>query len=473
MAWAAGITGVTLFITRNFLESEKKIRCPIHADYRCGDDTFGRTMGTLLGPPLLEGNEITILRNGDEIYPAMLEAIESAEHSITMENFLWTEGMLTHVFAQALAAKSRAGVKVHVLQDALGCDGLRGPSLNLLREAPVELEIFRFANLLQMNFRTHRKLLVVDGRTGFIGGAGIADPWLGDGRTRGHWRDNHYRVRGPTVGQMQHAFMDNWMQTRAQVLHGDIYFPAITEHGEMRSQVFKSSNSEGADSARMMLLLSIAAARRHIRIANAYFIPDDLCRQTLVEACQRGVKVEIITPGPDIDAQTIRLVGQTRWKPLLEAGARFYEYLPARFHCKYFLVDECWASVGSANFDNRSLRLNEEANLNVLDTEFLPAASSRFLRRTRRVRARSRWRTGSAGRCRSASLATPRPSSVLNCSHGRGPGAPSRRHLQRPQLRRHRRPAVGEADRRGHCRARRGRRRLAGARPEPETQCRR
>jgi cardiolipin synthase len=135
-------------------------------------------------------------------------------------------------------------------------------------------------------------------------------------------------------------------------------------------QVFKSSASEGADSARLMLLLSVAAARKNIRIANAYFIPDDLCLRTLVEACRRGVKVEIITPGPDIDAKAVRAVGKMRWPALLKAGAHFYEYMPARFHCKYMIVDDCWSSVGSANFDNRSLRLNEEANLNVLDKGF-------------------------------------------------------------------------------------------------------
>jgi cardiolipin synthase len=188
---------------------------------------------------------------------------------------------------------------------------------------------------------------------------------------RGFWRDSHYRLEGPAVAQMQQAFMDNWLQTRTTLLHGDPYFPKLKPIGEEMCQVFKSSAGEGSDSGRLMLLVSIAAARRHIRIANAYFIPDQLCLQTLVEACRRGVKVEIITPGPDIDAQTVRAVGKMRWRPLFEAGARFFEYQPARFHCKYLLVDDVWASVGSANLDNRSLSLNEEANLNVLDRKFV------------------------------------------------------------------------------------------------------
>jgi cardiolipin synthase len=359
-----------VLIVRNFFETEKKIKCPIHTDYAAGDEVFERTMSHLLGPPLLKGNQVTILQNGEEIFPAMLKAIRSAERTITFENFLLKEGELWRRFARALAERARAGVKVHFLQDALGCNCLRGPEMKMLKHSGAQVEIFRFYQLSQFNFRTHRKLLTIDGRIGFIGGACIADDWQGDGLTPGFWRETHYQIEGPVVAQQQQAFMDNWMQTRATVLHGDAYFPKLDRAGTETCQVFKSSASEGADSARLMLLLSVAAARKNIRIANAYFIPDDLCLRTLVEACRRGVKVEIITPGPDIDAKAVRAVGKMRWPALLKAGAHFYEYMPARFHCKYMIVDDCWSSVGSANFDNRSLRLNEEANLNVLDKGF-------------------------------------------------------------------------------------------------------
>ncbi len=368
---AAALGGlVTLFVSRNFFPSEKKLRHRIHADYAAGDETFRRTMGHLLGPPLVEGNKVTPLENGDEIFPAMLAAIRSAERTITFENFLWRTGEISNAFAEALDERARAGVKVHFLQDALGCDDLRSGALNLLRASPVELEIFRFLNL-QMNFRTHRKLLIIDGKLGFIGGVGIADDWRGDGCTRGQWRDTHYRVEGPVVAQMQQAFIDNWIQTRARLLHGDDYFPKLEHAGDHTCQVFQSSAGEGSDSARLMLLVSIAAARRHIRIANAYFIPDALSTRTLLEAVERGVDLQIIVPGEDTDARLVRAVGKSQWRPLLEAGARFYEYQPARFHCKYLLVDDCWGSVGSANLDNRSMSLNEEANLNVLDHSFI------------------------------------------------------------------------------------------------------
>jgi len=378
LAGAAALGGVTtLFVARNFFPSEKKIGHRIHADYSVGDDVFVRTVGQMLGPPLLKGNRVTVFENGEEIFPELLRAIRSARRTITFENFLWREGEISDLFAEALIERANAGVKVHFLQDALGCDELHGRAMNWLRRSPVELEIFRFLKLT-MNFRTHRKLLVIDGHTGYIGGTGIADDWKGNGRTRGLWRDSHYRLEGPAVSQMQQAFMDNWLETRSTLLHGDPYFPELKRVSDDMCQVFKSSAGEGSDSARLMLLVSIAAARRHIRIANAYFIPDHLCLQTLLEACHRGVKIDVITPSQDTDAQLVRAVSKMRWPPLLKAGVRFYEYQPGRFHCKYLLVDDVWASVGSANLDNRSLSLNEEANLNVLDKDFVTAHARVF-----------------------------------------------------------------------------------------------
>ena len=369
--WTAlGSAAATAVFTRNFLEVEKRIDRLVPVDYGPKDPRFRRTMSQLLGPPLLEGNSVTTLQNGVQIFPAMLAGIRTATRSISFENFIFYEGNVANQFAEALAERARAGVKVHFLQDAFGCNCLHGAAMNLLKRSGVEVEIFRLLHLSRFNYRTHRKLLVIDGRVGFVGGVGIGDRWEGNGDSVNQWRDSHYRVEGPVVAQVQQAFMDNWMQTRAVVLHGDDYFPELAPTGNTVCQVFKSSASEGADSARVMFLLSIAAARRTIRIANAYFIPDNLCLRMLVEACRRGVKVEIITPSSNIDVHVVRMVGRSRWKPLLEAGARFFEFQPARFHCKYMIADERWVTVGSANFDNRSLRLNEEANLNVLDSDF-------------------------------------------------------------------------------------------------------
>jgi cardiolipin synthase len=233
----------------------------------------------------------------------------------------------------------------------------------------VQVEIFRYMHL-RFNERTHRKLLVVDGKMGFIGGVGISDQWGGNGDRPDIWRDTHYKVRGPSVAQMQQAFLDNWMQTRGCVLTGDDYFPELHSQGSLECQAFQSSSAEGADSARLLFLLSIAAARKSIRIANAYFIPDDLTVSTLIDATRRGVSVEVIVPGKFTDQRLVRYVGKSRWKPMLDAGIRFFQFQPARYHCKYMIVDSLWSCVGSCNFDNRSLRLNEEANLNILDADF-------------------------------------------------------------------------------------------------------
>ncbi len=359
-----------VIIAKNFLDKEKAVQHRISTDYGVGDGAFRRTMSQLLGPPLLDGNKIEALQNGNAIFPAMLTAIASAQHSITFENFVFTEGYIAELFVNALAERAQHGVKVHFLQDALGCDCLHGPLFRTLKRSGVEVEIFRYLHLFQFNHRTHRKLLVVDGRVGFIGGVCISDDWDGDGHTEGHWRDSHYRVEGPAVAQMQQAFMDNWIRTRSAILHGDAYFPELPPVGDTLCQVFRSSSSDGADSARLMFLFSIAAARDSILIANPYFIPDALTIRMLLEARQRNVDIQIIVPCEKIDQRLVRMVGRSCWGPLLEAGVRFFEYQSALLHCKYFIVDHQWVSVGSSNLDDRSLCLNEEANLNVLDQTF-------------------------------------------------------------------------------------------------------
>lgn len=394
LAATAAVSAVAaVAITRNFFETEKTLQERVETDYGVGDPTFARTMSQLLGPPLIGGNEVNILENGKEIFPAMIDGIQSAQRTITFENFVLQEGEIGWSIARALGERACAGVKVHFLQDAMGCNCLHGAMLDMMKRCGVQLEIFRYTGLTRLNQRTHRKLLVIDGKLGFIGGAGISDEWMGDADRPNRWRDTQYRVRGPVVAQMQQAFIDNWLQTRACLLHGDDYFPEIQDAGSDVCQVFKSSISEGAESARIMLLLSVAAARNRIQIANAYFIPDNLTVRTLIEARKRGVEIDIITPSELIDQRVVRWVGRSRWGPLLDAGVRFHEFQGSRFHCKYMIVDECWSSVGSANFDNRSLRLNEEANLNILGGDFARAHAEVFtndLRRSRQI-TRREW----------------------------------------------------------------------------------
>jgi len=221
-----------------------------------------------------------------------------------------------------------------------------------------------------MNDRTHRKLLVIDGRIGFTGGVGIAEEWTGDAQDDKHWRDTHFRVDGPAVGQMQAVFMDNWVKATGNVLHGPTYFPQIDAAGDGLAHMFSSSPSGGSDDMQLMYLMAITAATHSIQLSSAYFVPDKLTINAIVEAAKRGVAVRIITPGKHIDTHTVREASRACWGPLLEAGVEMYEYQPTMFHCKLMVVDEYMVSVGSTNFDSRSFRLNDEANLNVYNRDF-------------------------------------------------------------------------------------------------------
>jgi cardiolipin synthase len=367
-----GSVFLVMFILQNISSAARKLNYNIEP-LAVDDPAFARAMSHLLGPPLVDGNRISTLLNGDEIFPAMLAAVRDAKHSITLETFIYWSGKIGAEFADALAERSRAGVRVHLLLDWVGSDKLDDDSLLKMREAGVQIERYRplrWYNLSRLNNRTHRKIMVVDGRIGFIGGVGIADLWLGHAQSPDHWRDTHFQVEGPVVAQFQAGFLDNWMKTRADVLDDERYFPALDRAGDTTAQIFKSSPREGSNSARLMFLMSIEAARSQILIANSYFVPDDRCMEALVAAARRGVAVEILVPNHLTDVPLARHASRARWGPLLEAGVAIFEYQPTMYHCKVMVIDDRWTTVGSTNFDNRSFRLNDEANLNTLDLEF-------------------------------------------------------------------------------------------------------
>jgi cardiolipin synthase len=364
--------GVVL-LALNLSSSEKKIDHRIRPITATGDAGFIRAMGNLLGPPLIDGNRVTLLRNGDEIFPAMLEAIRGAQKTVTFETYIYWSGQIGRTFSDALSERARNGVQVYVLLDWIGSGKMDAGDLDRMRQAGVQVEKYhplRWYTLARLNNRTHRKILVVDGKIGFTGGVGIADKWLGHAQDSEHWRESHFRVEGPAVAQMQAAFMDNWLKTHSEVLQGDGFFPPLAPEGDMTAQVFKSSSREGSESVRLMYLFSIASARSSIRLSASYFVPDDLSVDSLIEASRRGVSVEIIVPGDRTDVELTRRASRSRWGVLMEAGVRIYEYQPTMYHCKAMTVDDLWVSVGSTNFDTRSFRLNDEMNLNVLDREF-------------------------------------------------------------------------------------------------------
>ncbi len=364
----ATVFAMLLFL--NLGSGEKKVVEPLAHLYGIRDPNFLRSMSGLLGPSFIQGNSVVSLTNGDQIFPAMLKAIESAEKTICFETYIYWSGEIGEKFSKVLSEKAQSGVKVHVLLDWVGAGKMDEAIMEKMRSAGVQINKYhapRWNTISRLNNRTHRKLLIIDGKMGFTGGVGIADQWLGNAEDPDHWRDSHFQLEGPAVAQMQGVFMDNWIKATAAVFHGPDYFPPLEPTGGTVAQVFKSSAQEGSESIRLMYLLSLASAEKTILIANSYFVPDDLTIQTLVDARKRGVRIEILVPGREIDAPLVRRASRARWGPLLEAGVHIFEYQPTMYHCKVMVVDSVWVSVGSTNFDNRSFRLNDEANLNIFD----------------------------------------------------------------------------------------------------------
>ena len=384
-------TGALVLLALNFTAGEKKVQQQLPRLYSTASPDFERALGSLLGPGIVGGNGVTELLNGDQIFPPMLAAIQGAKKSITFETYIYWSGDIGKQFADALSERARAGVRVHVLLDWVGSAKMDESYLTEMKEAGVQIEKFHkphWYNLARLNNRTHRKLLVVDGQVGFTGGVGIAPQWMGNAQDPDHWRDSHYLVRGPVVAQMQATFLDNWLKVTGKVLHGELYFPPIAPAGAQKAQMFSSSPSSGSESMQLMYHLAITAAERSIDLSVAYFVPDELTQKHLMDALARGVRVRFITPGEHTDTDTVKAASRATWGPLLQAGALIYEYQPTMYHCKVMIVDQLLVSVGSTNFDNRSFRLNDEANLNVYDAAFAKRQTEVFeddLKRSRRV----------------------------------------------------------------------------------------
>ena len=357
----------------NLRRPEKEERHRVERLYQTRELQFKREMGVLLGPAIVPGNRIHALRNGDEIFPAMLATIGAAQRTITFETYIYWSGQIGERIGEALIERARAGVRVHLMLDFVGCDRISHRLVERMQGAGIEIERYhsvRWYTLGRLNNRTHRKVLIVDGRIGFTGGVGIADQWLGHAQDSAHWRDMHFRLTGQVVAQMQAAFLDNWIKTTGHVLHGDTYFPHIEPSGDQEMQMFTSSPDGGSDSMRLMYLTAITAAERSIDIEAAYFVPDRLMIRELVGARQRGVRLRLIVPGGYIDSKVVGIASKQEWGPLLESGVEVYVYRPTMLHCKMLIFDEYMVSVGSTNFDMRSFELNDEASLNVYDEEF-------------------------------------------------------------------------------------------------------
>jgi len=341
-------------------------------DIAVGQQTFVRTLEAHADAELVRGNRAQVLLNGDEIFPAMLEAIRGATSTITFANFIYEKGDVARDMAEALAERCRAGVGGNVLLDAVGSKNMPKKYRTLMERSGCHVASYHSLNplaLKRINHRNHRRVLVVDGRVGFTGGTGVGDKWTGDGRREGHWRQTDVRIEGPIVRQIQAAFAENWRDATGVLLSGAAYFPEIEPRGGLVAQTIKSSPASGAAEAYLLFFLALEGARSSILLTNPYFVPDGTMSDALVRAVKRGVDVQIITAG-NADTNLDRLVRQAshaHFGRVLEAGAKIYEYGPALLHAKTMVVDGQWVSIGSANLDNRSFALNNELNLAFLD----------------------------------------------------------------------------------------------------------
>ena len=334
------------------------------------DPEFLNTMAGAAGIPFLPGNSLRILNNGDCFYPAMLEDIARAQHSITIEAYIYWAGEIGLKFATALAAAAQRGVRVKILLDAVGSATVGNEILQILEKGGCHVawyNPFRWNHLRRINNRTHRKSLVVDGRVGYTGGAGIADHWTGDAQDDKHWRDLQIRIEGPAVRPLQSGFAQNWLETTSELVTGPIFYPPPAAAGSLSLQTIMSSPETGASTVRVMYCLGISAARASIDIANPYFVPDHVSIDLFRDAVKRGVRVRVMVAGSSNDTLITRFNSVRLYGALLDAGVELYEYNRTMMHHKIMMIDRVWSTIGTANFDNRSFSHNEESNVSLLD----------------------------------------------------------------------------------------------------------
>lgn len=328
------------------------------------------TLEGVLGIPFSAGNRIDVLRNGDEIFPAMLKAVAEAQERIDFLTFVYWKGSIAQRFAHALADKARAGVRVNVLLDSIGASKMADELLTLMQNAGVDVQWFRPLKtwkIWQSDNRTHRKILVIDGKLGFTGGVGIAKEWEGDARNAREWRDSHFRIQGPAVHGLQGAFYGNWAETGRPVHETGDAIPCLEPQGDAWVQIIHTTASIGWSDIATLQRLLVIQARHHVRIATAYFVPDEDTLHVLCDAAKRGVRVEIMMPGPYTDERVSQLAGEDTFKPLLEAGVQLFSYQKTMLHAKVITVDNLLACIGSANFNQRSMRKDDEIALVILD----------------------------------------------------------------------------------------------------------
>jgi cardiolipin synthase len=377
--WRLGIlAGITVMAFLLVLAQDQEtltVQSPVAAD----DQRFTEYVASLINAPVTIGDRYTVLRNGDEVFPPMLEAIRQATRRISFESFIYSDGTVGDQFTRELVAAAKRGVTVRVVLDAVGGE-LSRESETRLREAGVQVvwfNVLRPWTLEEANYRTHRKVLVADGDIGFTGGIGLADHWLGNAQSPEHWRDTQFKVVGPAVRALEASFYENWLEA------GGVSAPALDPEQPphdtgARSVVVWSNPTGGASNVKLLYLLSLAGARRTIDIQSPYFILDESTRWSLREARRRGVRIRVLTDGEITDAKPVKDASREGYQQLLEWGVEIHEYQPTMMHVKAMIVDGVWSVIGSANFDNRSFELNDELTVAVYDPELGRALTSDF-----------------------------------------------------------------------------------------------
>lgn len=380
------ITGVVLgavaFVLYHTSTDSHPAIYALEPDFDTDSDEFRTTMAGVTGMPFVGGNRASIYNNGDEFYPAMLEAIEAASLSVTMEQYIFWNGLVGRRFAEALAEKAREGIPVKLLVDAIGSATLGSEIFKILEAGGCQLAWFRpihWYTLHRANFRNHRKSLIIDGRVAFTGGSGLADHWLGSAENPHEWRDIQIRVEGPAVRAQQAGFAQNWLLTTGEIINGHQFFPEPRVAGDVPIQTILSSPSAGAGAAATMYLITVQTARRSLFIANPYFIPDARVIDMLAAACRRGVTVKLMLSGRHNDTWWARQNSVRLYGKLMQAGVQIYEYQPTMLHQKTMIVDGAWATVGTTNFDNRSFALSEETNICFHDPSLVEQLGGVFL----------------------------------------------------------------------------------------------
>ena len=329
-----------------------------------------RHLEGVLGTPATEGNQIDVLRNGDEIFPAMFEAVEAAERTIDFLTFVYWEGEIGAELAARLCERAEAGVRVRVLLDALGARTMERRLVDDMDAAQVDVRWFRPLRRMrpfEVNHRTHRKVLVVDEAVAFTGGVGIADVWTGDARNEEEWRDTHFRVTGPAVDGLRAAFLDNWGETTPELFSEVDTFPEQPQSGSSVVQCIRGAAETGWSDVDALVRTLLQLAQERVRITTAYFVPDQELRRCLCDASERGVRVEILLPGPHTDKRFVQLAGEGTYQDLVDAGIEIWHFEPTMLHAKVMTVDGIVSNIGSSNLNARSMNRDEEVNLVVFD----------------------------------------------------------------------------------------------------------